>query len=86
MSTMSSALFALATQNAFSRAVDELRRRLRREHVHVDRAELGELLAERLDVLVEPVLVRALHHHHEVGEGAVLARPRDAEVEADVAR
>src|SRR5918994_2620514 len=34
--------------------VDELHRGLGRQHVHVERAELGELLAEGLHVLVEP--------------------------------
>ena len=68
MSTMSSAPVAFASQNAFSRASIRLRRRRGRQHVHVDGAEVEELLAERLDVLVEPVLVRVLHHHHEVGE------------------
>ena len=64
--------------------VDELHRGLRRQHVHVERAQLGELLAERLHVLVEPVRVLVLHHHDEVGERAVLDLGRDAEVEADV--
>ena len=59
-SMMSSAWLLFATQNAFSRASIELAARAGRQHVDVHRAELGEQLARRLDVLVEPLLARAL--------------------------
>ena len=65
-STMSSAPFALATQNAFSRASISSAAELRRQHVHVDRAELGEQLGDGGRVLVEPVAVVLLDHHDEV--------------------
>ena len=49
--------------------VDQLRRRVRRQDVDVDGAELDEELGQRLDVLVEPVVVVALDADDEVGEG-----------------
>ena len=56
MSTMSSAPSAFASQNAFSRASMSCAPRRRRQHVHVDRAELGQRARpSACDVGVEPV-------------------------------
>ena len=83
-STMSSAWLALATQKLFSRASMSCAAAPPGQHVHVDRAELGELLGERGDVLVEPVVGHLLHHHDEVRERGAPDVLGDAEVEADV--
>ena len=68
MSMMSLAPAAFAIQNAFSRASISLRARGGREHVHVERAELGEQRRELFGVLVEAVVAAVLEHDHEIRE------------------
>ena len=85
MSTMSSAPFAFASQNAFSRASISCAAACRRQDVHVGRPELDEEFGDRLDVRVEPVVVVALHADDEVGERGRLDILGDAELEAVLA-
>ena len=82
MSMMSSAPAAFAIQNAFSRASISLRARRRRQHVHVERAELGEQRRELLGVLVEAVVAAVLEHDDEIRERLRLDRRVDAELDA----
>jgi hypothetical protein len=52
--------------------LDELGGRVRRQHVHVDGAQIGDELGEGLGVGVEAVDVTVLELHHEVGERGLL--------------
>jgi hypothetical protein len=51
------------------------------QHVDVERSELFEQRGEAFDVLFHPVGVRALQHHHEIGQGAGLDVLGNTEIE-----
>ena len=62
--------------------LDELRGRVRRQHVHVEsRRGRPSELCHCLDILFEPVFVVALHAHDEVRQRGFLDVVGDAEVE-----
>ena len=66
--------------------LDQLGRRAWRQHVHVEGAERGDQVTERLDVLVEPSRVARLEDDDKVGERCILDRWRRSPARARALR